>query len=144
MDTELIVRHLLEEPWKGNVDVIDQYVARGYVGHDSAEAEPIRGPAGVRTNFGRYKAGFPGGALTVDDQISAGDKVATRWTGRGTHSGEIAGIAPTGKEVTVTGLTISRLEGGKVVEQWTTWDTLGMLVQLGAIPEPARTSIVDG
>ena len=137
-DAERIVKRLLEEPWKGNFDVIDEYVAPGYVGHFSAEAEPIRGPAGVRANFDKYIAAFPGGAVTVDDQISEHDNVATRWTGRGTHSGEIAGIAPTGKEVTVTGLTISKLEGGKVVEAWTTWDTLGMLVQLGAVPEPAR------
>ena len=137
-NAERIVRRLLEEPWKGNFDVIEECVAPGYVGHDPAEAEPIRGPAGVRANFDKYIAAFPGGVVTVDDQISEHDNVATRWTGRGTHSGEIAGIAPTGRGVTVTGLTISKLEGGKIVEEWTTWDTLGMLVQLGAVPEPAR------
>lgn len=57
---------------------------------------------------------------------------------RGTQTGEVAGIAPTGREVTVSGMTLSKLEGGMVVEEWTTWDTFGMLVQLGAIPEPAR------
>ncbi|MDH4101934.1 MAG: ester cyclase [Thermoleophilia bacterium] len=137
-DAKLIVKRLIEEPWKGNFDVIDEYVASSFVGRDAAEPEPIRGPAGVRANVEKYTAGFPDGAITVDDQIAEGDKVATRWTGRGTQTGEVAGIAPTGKEVTVTGLTISRLEDGKVVEEWTTWDTLGMLIQLGAIPEPAR------
>jgi predicted ester cyclase len=137
-DAKLIVKRLFEEPWKGNLDVIDEYVAPGYVGHDPAEPEPIRGPAGARANIEKYIAGFPGGAITVDDQIAEGDKVATRWTGRGTHTGELAGIPPTGKEATVSGLTISRLEGGQVVEEWTTWDTMGMLVQLGAMPEPAR------
>lgn len=137
-NAKLIVKRLIEEPWKGNWDVIDEYVAPGYVGHDSAEPEPIRGPAGVRANVEMYLAGFPGGRITVDDQVAEGDKVATRWTGRGTQTGEIAGIAPTGKEVTVSGLTISKLSGGQVVEEWTTWDTLGMLVQLGAISEPAR------
>ena len=137
-DAKQIVRRLFEEPWKGNWDVIDEYVAPGYVGHDPAEPEPIRGPAGVRTNIQKYLAGFPGGAITVDDQIAEGDKVATRWTGRGTHTGEFAGISPTGREVTVSGLTLSRLENGMVVEEWTTWDTLGMLVQLGAVPAPAQ------
>lgn len=137
-DAKLIVKRLFEEPWKGNFDVIDEFVAPNYVGHDPAEPEPIRGPAGLRANIEKYLAGFPGGGITVDDQIVDGDKVATRWTGRGTHTGEVAGIAPTGKEVTVSGLTISRLEGGMVVEEWVTWDTLGMLIQLGAIPEPAR------
>jgi predicted ester cyclase len=137
-NSKLIVKQLLEEPWKGNLDVIDELVSPDYVGHDPAEPEPIRGQAGARANIERYIAGFPGGAIKVDEQIAEGDRVATRWTGRGTHTGEIAGIAPTGKDVTVSGLTISRLERGLVVEEWTTWDTLGMLVQLGAIPEPAR------
>lgn len=138
VDAELIAKRLIEEPWKGNFDVIDEYVAPNYVGHDPAEPELIRGPTGVRANIDKYLAGFPGGAITVDDQFAQGDKVATRWTGRGKHTGEVAGIAPTGKDVTVSGLTFSRLEGGQIVEEWTTWDTLGMLVQLGAIPEPAR------
>ena len=138
-DAKLIVKRLFEEPWKGNFEVIDEFVAPNYVGHDPAEPDPIRGPAGLRANIEMYLAGFPDGGITVDDQIVDGDKVATRWTGRGTQTGEVAGIAPTGKEVTISGLTISRLEGGMVVEEWATWDTLGMLIQLGAIPEPART-----
>lgn len=136
-DSKQIVKQLFEEPWKGNLDVIDEYVAPGYVGYDPAEPEPIRGPEGAKANIQKYLDGFSNARITVDDQIADGDKVATRWTGRGTHDGEIAGIAPTGKDVTVTGLTISRLEGGLVVEEWTTWDTLGMLVQLGAVPLPA-------
>jgi predicted ester cyclase len=137
-DVKEIVRIIVEEPWKGNVDVIDQYVAANYVGYDPAEPEPIRGPKGVKENIQKYIDGFADGRITVDDQIAEGDKVATRWTGRGTHTGEIVGIAPTGKEVTVTGLTISRIEGDKVVEEWTTWDTLGFLVQLGAVPAPVQ------
>lgn len=137
-DAKTIVRRLLEEPWTGNWDVIDEAVAPSYVAYDPAAPEPIRGPAGVRANFQQYIDGFPDGRITVDDQIAEGDKVATRWTGRGTQTGEISGIAPTGKQVTVTGLTISRLEGGMVVEEWTTWDTLGMLVQLGAVPAPTQ------
>lgn len=136
--SKLIVRRLLEEPWHGKFEVIEEFVSPGYIGHDTAEPEPIRGAAGVRANAEKYISAFPGGAITVDEQIAEGDTVATRWTGRGTHTGELAGIAPTGKDVTVSGLTISRFEGGKVVEEWTTWDTLGLLVQLGAVAEPAR------
>ncbi len=137
-NAKLIVRRLLEEPWKGNWDVIDEYVAPGYVGHDPSQPEPIRGPDGLRANFQQYIEGFADARITVDDQIAEDDKIATRWTGRGTHTSEFAGMAATGKDVTISGLTLSRLEGGKVVEEWTTWDTLGMLVQLGAIPAPAR------
>lgn len=138
VDAKDIVKRLFEEPWKGNFEVFDEFVSPDYIGHDPAEPEPIRGPAGARANIEKYLAGFPGGAITVDEQIAEGDTVATRWTGRGTHGGEVAGIAPTGKDVTVAGVTISRIIDGKVVEDWTSWDTLGMLVQLGAIQEPAR------
>lgn len=137
-DAKQIVKRLFEEPWKGNLDVIDEHIAPGYIGHDPSEPEGIRGPAGFRAFVQKYLTAFPGGQITVDDQILEGDKIATRWTGRGTHKGEIAGIAPTGKQITVTGLTISRLDGDMVVEDWTTWDALGMLIQIGAIPAPAQ------
>ena len=137
-DVKALVRRVIEEPWTGNWDVIDELVADTYVGFDPSQPEPIRGPEGLKANFQQYIDAFSDARVTVDDQIAEGDRVATRWTGRGTHSGEIAGVAATGKEVTVTGLTLSRLEGGKIAEEWTTWDTLGMLVQLGAIPTPAR------
>jgi steroid delta-isomerase-like uncharacterized protein len=137
-DLTTIVKRLVEEPWTGNMEVIHECVAPGYVGHDPSEPELIRGAQGLKAQFEKYLAAFPDGRITVDEQFSEGNRVATRWTGRGTHKGELAGISATGKEVTVTGLTISRLEGDRVVEEWTTWDTLGMLVQLGAVPMPAR------
>ncbi len=137
-DAKQIVRRLIEEPWTGNIDVIDEFIGSGYIGYDPSAPEPISGPDGARTQIQQYIDGFPNGRITVDDQIAEGDKVASRWTARGTQTGEVAGIAPTGREVTVSGLTISRLEDGMVVEEWTTWDTLGMLVQLGAIPAPAQ------
>jgi steroid delta-isomerase-like uncharacterized protein len=133
-EAKLMVRRLLEEPWKGNWDVVDEVVSPTYVGYDPSLPEPLRGPDDVRANFQKYMHAFTGAQITVDDQIAEGDKVATRWTGRGTHTGELNGIAPTGKEVTVTGLVISRLENGKIAEEWITWDTLGMLIQLGAMP----------
>lgn len=137
-DAKHIVRRLIEEPWTGNIDVIDEVVGSGYIGYDPSAPEPIRGPAGAKIQIQQYIDGFPDGRITVDDQIAEGDKVASRWTARGTQTGEVAGIAPTGKGVTVSGLTISRLDNGMVVEEWTTWDTLGMLVQLGAVPAVAQ------
>ena len=136
-DPKKIIRELLEEPWKGNWNVIDEYVAPGFIGHDPADPQPIRGIEGAKANVQKYIDGFSDARITVDEQIAEGDIVATRWTGRGTHSGEISGIPATGKEVTVSGITISKLDGGKVIEEWTNWDTFGMLVQLGAIPVPA-------
>ena len=84
-----------------------------------------------------YQAAFEDGMVTIDDMIAEGDLVVTRWTGRGTHTGELMGIAPTGKEVTVSGITIARLANGKIAEEWELMDALGMMVQLGAVPQPA-------
>ena len=140
-NAKLVARRVHEEPWTGNFDAIDEFVAPDYVGHDSAEPEPIRGPEGVREFIERYRSAFGGARLIVDDQVAEGAKVATRWTARGTHTGELAGIGPTGKDVTVSGLTISRFAAGKIVEQWTTWDTLGMLVQLGVVPSSAASEV---
>jgi len=137
-DAKQIVKRLFEESWKGNLDVIDESIAPGYIGHDPSEPDAIRGRAGFRAFIQKYLTAFPDGQIIIEDQILEGDKIATRWTGRGTHKGEIAGIAPTGKQITVTGLTISRLDGDMVVEDWTTWDALGMLIQIGAIPAPAQ------
>lgn len=129
-----IVRRALEEPWKGTLDVVDELIASDYIGHDPANPEPHRGPAGVKEFISTYRAAFPDARVTVEEQLAEGDLVATRWSGRGTHEGELMGISPTGKRVTVSGLTISRLKGGKIVEEFQNWDTFGMMQQLGAVP----------
>jgi predicted ester cyclase len=135
-DNKRIVKRGLEEPWT-NIGVIDEIMAEDYIGLDPAVPEPIRGIRGARENVERYLAAFPDGRITVEDQLAEGDMVATRWTGRGTHEGDLIGIAPTGKQATVTGMTISRVEGGKIVQEWTNWDTFGLMVQLGVVEAPA-------
>lgn len=128
-----IVRRVFEEPWKGNLDVVDELIARDYVGHDPANPEPLHGPEGVKEFISTYRSAYPDARITVEQQLAEGDMVATRWTARGTHEGDLLGIAPTGKRVTVAGLTFSRLEDGKIVEEFQNWDTFGMMQQLGAV-----------
>jgi predicted ester cyclase len=137
-DLKEIARRLSEEPWAGDFDIIDEYVTPEYVNHDPSEPEPILGPAGFKAQIEKYRAAFADAKITVDAQFAAGNMVATRWTARGTHTGEIAGLAPTGKQATVAGITLSRFENGLLVEDHSNWDTLGMLIQLGAIPAPAQ------
>jgi steroid delta-isomerase-like uncharacterized protein len=132
-----IVRRLGVEPWEGNIGVIDELVAADYVGHDPSQPEDMRGPEGIRGFVTTYLTAFPDGKITIDDQLAEGDLVTSRWTGRGIHQGDLMGIPPTGKQVTVTGITISRVKDGKVVEEWTNWDTLGLLQQVGVVPEMA-------
>jgi len=128
-----IVRRALEDSWQ-DPSVFDELISSDYVGHDPALPEPIRGPQGAKDNFKQYSDAFEGAQITVVDQIAEGDAVATRWQGRGRHTGELMGVPPTGKEVVVEGLNLTRLRDGKIVEEWSNWDTLGMLQQVGAIP----------
>jgi steroid delta-isomerase-like uncharacterized protein len=129
-----IVRRAFEEPWTGNLDVVDELIASDYIGHDPASPEPLRGPEGVKEFISTYRAAFPDARIAVEQQLAEGDLVATRWSARGTHEGELLGLSATGKQVTVSGLTFSRLEGGKIVEEFQNWDALGMMQQLGAVP----------
>lgn len=76
---------------------------------------------------------FPDVQMTIEDMIAEGDKVAVRYTFRGTQQGETQGIPPTGKYVNVPGIFICRCRDGKIVEEWDIWDDLGLLQQLGAI-----------
>jgi steroid delta-isomerase-like uncharacterized protein len=128
-------RRILEEIFgAGNYAVADELIAADAVGHDPALPEPVNGPEGLKEAARGYRSAFPDLTITTDTVIAEGDLVAIRWTARGTHKGDLFGIAPTGKEATVTGITIDRHAGGKIAESWTNWDTLGLLQQLGAVP----------
>jgi predicted ester cyclase len=83
-------------------------------------------------------AGFPDGRWTVEDQVAEGDKVVTRWSFTGIHRGNVMGIAPTGKQVTTSGVMIDRIIGGKIAEEWEEYDSLGMMQQLDAEPAIAK------
>jgi steroid delta-isomerase-like uncharacterized protein len=136
-DLKAIARREIEEVYgAGKLDTADELVDAGFVGHDPALPEPLRGSAGVKEAAAGYRAAFPDLRVKIDTQISEGDLVVSRWTATGTHQGELFGIAPTGKQATVSGISIDRISGGKIVEDWTNWDTLGLLQQLGAIPAP--------
>ena len=131
------VRRFLEEAFnEGNLGVVDEIFASDYVLHDPANPEEISGPEGIKQFVQMYRSAFPDSHVTVEDQIAEGDEVVTRWTGRGTHQGELFGIAPSGNQVEFSGITISRFEGGKIAEDWTNSDTLGLMQQIGAVPSP--------
>jgi steroid delta-isomerase-like uncharacterized protein len=124
---------------RGNLALVDDLIASSYVYHGPGGLE-LRGPDGFKQLVTMYRTAFPDLQMTIDDAIAEGDKVVLRWTGRGTHRGELAGIAPTGRATTVTGIAISRLANGKIVEDFEAFDEVGMLRQLGVttIPVPAH------
>jgi steroid delta-isomerase-like uncharacterized protein len=134
-----LARRLLVEVFdEGRYEVIDELVSAGFVGYDTALPGPILGAEASKQSAMGYRSAFPDLTMTIDEQIAEGDRVVTRWTAHGTQEGEIFGIPATGKQAAVTGITISRISDGKVVESRTNWDTLGLLQQLGAVPEPAH------
>ncbi len=130
-----LVRHAVEDVWnRGNFAVVDELVASDVVIHASSE---IHGPEGIKQFFAMLRQAFPDLHVTIEDQIAEGDRVATRWTARGTHTGAFQGMPPTGTPCRFTGIAIDRIANDKTVECWTNADELGLLHQLGALPTPA-------
>jgi steroid delta-isomerase-like uncharacterized protein len=112
---------------------IDQFFAKDFVVHDTFPGL-ARDSVGTKQWNALIREAVPDYNVTVDDQIAENDKVVTRWTARGTHKGKFQGIAPTGRQVSVTGMTISRFVDGKIAESWIELDTLSLMRQLGAHP----------
>lgn len=137
-DYETASRRLLEEGFNnGNLALADEFIAPDADNHDPAtppELRGLRGPEVYKRTVNMYRAAFPDVRMVVDDAITADDKVVLRWHSEGTHRGELAGLAPTGARVSVTGISIDQWRDGKVVEAWVEWDNLGLGRQVGAAP----------
>lgn len=135
-----LVRRTLDEAFsKGNVDVLDEVLADGFVAH--APAEPGHGPETqdrerLKEEIRRNREVFPDLTFTVEELVAEGNTVAVRWSMQGTHEGALPDLDPTGEEVTVRGMNFMHVEDGKIVEDWVLWDSLGMMQQLGIGPEP--------
>ena len=136
-DSKTILRRWFEEIWdKRNLDAIDGFIAADFVFHNAPPGIPPD-REGVRELVNTMQTAFPDAQVAVEDQISEGDRVVTRWTLAGTHRGELMGIAPTGKKIEVAVITINRIAGGRAAEVWELVDQLGMMQQLGVVPPPA-------
>ena len=136
-----LARRLLEEAFNaGNIDVVDELVTTDFVNHDAALPEALVGPDAAKASIQGYRSAFPDLRLTIEEQIADDQGVATRWSAKGTHESDLMGVPPTGKQATVTGITIDRIVDGRIAETWTNWDTLGMLQQLGVVPVLATTA----
>ena len=130
-----VVRRFIDEVFNGaNFAAAEEILAPNYVHHDPATAEAASGRDGLEKMVTFYRQAFPDFSVSLDDQIVTADKVVERWTGKGTHRGAIMGVQGTGRTITASGISIHRLEGGKIAETWTIFDTAGMLRQLGIVP----------
>ncbi|MEV0768044.1 ester cyclase [Nocardia salmonicida] len=116
-------------------DVFDELMSADAINHDPQNPfAEIHGPDGLKKLVQMYLVAFSDQRFLVNEQIAEGDFVTTRWTGTGTNDGEMMGMPATGKSAVVQGITINRFRDGKIVESWATWDTLGMMQQLGVVP----------
>lgn len=127
-----VVRRLIEAIWnQGDLTVMERFFAPEFINHN-----PNHPAVNDRAGFAEWVmatgAAFPDLRMTIDDIAGDGDEVFVRWTLRGTHCGFLDGLAPTGRCVCFTGVTVYRLAGRQVVEAWWTMDTLSLLGQLGA------------
>jgi steroid delta-isomerase-like uncharacterized protein len=134
-ENKALVRRAFEEGWNtGNLDLFDETTAPEYILHDPSVPEDVRGVESVKRFASMYLQAFPDLRFTIEDQLAEGAKVAMRWTSSATHRGELMGIPPTNNQTGVSGITISRVSEGKLVEDWNVWDTLGLMRQLGVAP----------
>ncbi len=135
-----LVRRFVEEFWnEGNADAADELMAPDAEIHmPTGERVALEGLKGFA---GAFRRSFPDWHSTFEELVAEGDRVAERWTGRGTHRGELQGIPPTGKRVEVPGSVFYRIVGGKIVEFRGQLDMMGLMQQLGVIPSPQQAEV---
>ena len=136
-ENKALVRRYFEEVWdKGNLDVAEELLTTNFVRYGPTGTEGVvRGLEGFKHLVSMYRSAFPDLRIPIEDLIGEGDKVVIRWTARGTHQGELMGNAPTGNQLSVTGILIGRVSGGKIEEEWVDYDTLNLMEQIGAVSE---------
>jgi steroid delta-isomerase-like uncharacterized protein len=140
-DNKAVARRVFDAFNTGDVSSLDEVIAPDAEDHDPQNPNRhVRGPDGLKQTIQMYRAAFPDLKMTIEEQIAEGNVVATRWVSVGTHEGDLPNLPASGRQVTVTGIGIDRIENGKIVEAWGNWDTLGMLEQLGAIPSAAEAT----
>jgi predicted ester cyclase len=140
-ENKAVLRREVEELYNhtGSLDVVEEIFSPDYVSHEPTSGE-VRGIEGARQFAATFRKAFPDLENTIEDMVAEGDKVVMRFRGSGTHEGETTEAfgPPTGKRMEITGITIKRLAGGKIVEAWTNFDALGMMQQLGVIAAPQQ------
>ena len=136
-ENKALVRRFVEEFWnEGNTATADELMAPDAEIHmptgEMVDLDGLKGFAGT------FRESFPDWHSTFEELIAEGDRVAERWTGRGTHRGELQGIPPTGKRIEVPGSVFYRIVGGKIVEFRGQLDMMSLMQQLGAIASPQQ------
>jgi len=133
-DIKTLARSTLEELFdKGRIGYLNEVSELSFIGHDPASEKSV-GLDEEKKIAEAFRLGFPDLRCTITDTIAEGNRCVCRWTMTGTHSGSFLGMSPTGRRVTVNGMSELRFHQGRLAEQWTLYDLLGLLSQLGAMP----------
>jgi steroid delta-isomerase-like uncharacterized protein len=135
-ENKVVMRRFVEFINTGSEELAQELISPDAVFHVPGRPEPMRGPAGYLAVIGMMWSGFPDIQWTLEEMISEDDKVAARFTMRGTHHGSFFGVPPTGKTIAVQAMNFYRLAGGQFVEERGQPDLLGLLMQIGAVPQP--------
>jgi predicted ester cyclase len=132
-ENKALVRRFYQEIDRGNVEAMDELVAKDYIDHSPPPFPLPPGREGLKEAFRLFWEATPG-RHEIEDQIAEGDKVVTRLTSYGKHEGDLPGAPRTGNDMKMTSVTIHRIADGKLVEKWSNKDELALLQQLGVIP----------
>jgi steroid delta-isomerase-like uncharacterized protein len=131
-----IVRRFVENAFNGrDLTLLDEIVAEGFTNHDPPFPGLPSGSEGLKQSFAGFWSAFPDIEATTEQLIADEDKVALLVSLRGTHRGELMGIPPTEREVSIRVIEIFRLDGGQIAERWGVVDRTALMKQLGVVPE---------
>ncbi len=132
-----LIRRIFDKAFnQGNLAVVDELLTPDHFAHTAFGGAP-NGPQGLKWLIAMFRTAFPDLQCTVEDEIREGDQFAAHWTLRGTHKGSFLGNPPTGRPVEVQGIIFGRISNGRIAEDWTLVDQMGILQQLGLVP-PSR------
>jgi steroid delta-isomerase-like uncharacterized protein len=139
-DNKRIVEEFISDLFtKGDLTAVDRYLDPNFINHDPPLPGSAAGGEGMRQASEVFRQAFPDWRSDVQQMIAEGDLVAEHFVAHGTHRGSVMGEPPTGQHVVLRGINIFRMAGDKIIERWGRLDDLGMLQQLGLVPEPATT-----
>jgi steroid delta-isomerase-like uncharacterized protein len=135
-ENRVVMRRFVEFINTGSEKLAKELISPHAVFHVPGRSEPMRGPDGYLAIIEMMRSGFPDIQWTLEEMIAEDDKVAARFTMRGTHQGSFFGVPPTGKTIAVQAMNFYRLAGGQLIEERGQPDLLGLLMQIGAVPPP--------
>lgn len=134
-ENKSIARRLYQEVWnERKLDVVDELISPSHALYDPNASDSQVGPQAYKRTLTTFLTGIPDLRFKVQDMISENSKLAVSWVVSGTHQGDFYGIPATNKKISVEGVTIHQIDSGKILDSYVTWDMLGVMRRLGAVP----------